>query len=250
MSQNSNKNTNFTIKKLLLIVLVLSPILGIVVSWSFISLLDPDEHSPRVSFFGNPHEQVYISWETKEMTTGVVWYGTDKDDLSLSQPVNQEARIHHVNLTNLSPDTKYFYEVRIEGEFFGRGEFRTAPLDQKEFTFGIFADTQQLIGLGHHFRLANVLKDKDYAFVACVGDLVEHGFGFIDHVDKRFYNNFFKVSSSYMETIPFVPVVGNHDARGMDLFRDYFINQVDPTDDLFFYSFSWSNVHFTIAHFG
>ena len=152
-------------------------------------------------------------------------------------------KIHHVNLTSLTPDTKYYYEVRIEGQLFGSGEFRTAPSTYKPFTWGMISDTQQNLGQGHYYRTARVLDTKNYAFVADVGDLVDEG----DEI--AYYNNFFTVSSQYFDTIPFVPVEGNHDAHQPSLFQNYYINKVNKSQEQFYYSFNWSSVHFQICSF-
>ena len=82
------------------------------------------------------------------------------------------------------------------------------------------------------------------------------------------WNYFFKEASKYLDTIPFIPVIGNHDKpRDLDgddieeyYFGKYFPQtedtQIDPfgnnTYDIyqqFFFSFNWSSVHFQILHF-
>ncbi|MGV9171838.1 MAG: metallophosphoesterase [Promethearchaeia archaeon] len=231
------------IVKILLIVLVLSPILMFFILSPLFYMYDLNEHAPWVSWSGNPDEEVYISWETEEKKSGVVYFGTDKDELSQSVSVTAKARIHHINLTGLSPDTKYYYEVKIDGDIFGKGEFRTAPSSQKDFTFGFYSDTQQNLGPGHHFRVAKALSNKDYAFVANVGDIVQDG------RKKEYYNNFFKIGSEYLDTLPIIPVIGNHDQTNFEQFTEYFINQVNKSQQQFYYSFNWSNVHFCIPHF-
>ncbi|MFO8018082.1 MAG: metallophosphoesterase family protein [Promethearchaeia archaeon] len=229
--------------KLLLIVLVLSPILMFFILSPLFYLYDPNEHGPWVSWSGNPDEQVYISWETEEKTSGILKYGIDEGDLNQSVTESEKTNIHHVNLTGLSADTTYYYEVEIDGKVFGKGKFRTAPSSQKDFTFGLYSDTQQNFGPGHHFRVGNALKDKKYAFIVNVGDIVQDG------GKKEHYNNFFKIGSEYLDTIPFIPVIGNHDQRNVTLFTEYFINQVNKSQYHFYYSFNWSNVHFCFPHF-
>ncbi len=239
-----NKENLKTIgKKLGLIALALSPIyLYFIISYS-VFLNDPIEKKPWVSWYDDPYQRVYISWETEDATKGTVYYGTNKESLTLSVAESAAVKIHHVNLTSLTSDTKYYYEVKIDGQLFGNGEFKTAPSTFEPFTWVMISDTQQNLGQGHHYRVARVLDTKDYAFIANVGDLVEEG------EDIRYYNNFFTVASTYLDTIPIVPVIGNHDDHSPSLFQDYYINRVNESQELFYYSFNWSSVHFQICHF-
>ncbi len=231
------------VSKLLLVFLIFSPIL-LFFSISAIALYaSPNEYAPWVSWFDDPSERVYISWKTKEKTKAVIYYGTDENDLSDQIKESKEQNLHHVILNNLSANTQYYYEIKIDGKSFGSGQFRTAPLTYKSFTFGLISDTQQNVGLGYHSRVANVIKGMKWAFIANVGDLTDEG------DEESYYNNFFQVGAEYLDTIPLVPVVGNHDKHAPSLFMDYFINNKYTSKEQFFYSFNWSNVHFQICDF-
>ncbi|TFF95004.1 MAG: metallophosphoesterase family protein [Promethearchaeota archaeon] len=244
-----NKNSRSLAKTIALkgalIFLIIMPIVSFFIISPYFYLHDSPEKKPWVSWFNDPHERVYISWETEEETKGVLKYGTDKDDWDVEITENKSSKIHHLSLTGLDPDTKYYYSVEVEGEEYGAGMFRTAPSGFKEFTWVMISDTQQNLGPGHHYRVARVLEQKaeDYSFIANVGDIVEQG------ADKRYYDNFFQIASHYFDKLPFVPVIGNHDDRSVDQFTEYFINQVNTSQDHFYYSFNWSNVHVCIPHF-
>jgi len=205
----------------------------------------PLEKKPWVSWFDDPHQRIYISWETEESNKAIVYYGTDPDNLSLNEIETVAKTLHHVNLTSLSANTKYYYKVEIEGEIFGKGEFRTAPAPgtYSSFTWAMISDTQRTLGPGHNLKTAEALRGKNYTFVANVGDIVDDGF------DQIEYDYYFGVSSIYFNTIPFVPVIGNHDIRKPSLFQNYFINSADPSKKQFFYSFNWSSVHFQVLDF-
>jgi len=113
------------------------------------------------------------------------------------------------------------------------------------------SDTQQPKITGGHFsRFAKAIENKNYSFAAVVGDLVDNG------GDKRNYNDFLRVGSRFMDTIPFVPIIGNHDLRGESYwFNQYFVNGVNKSvsdkfkNGQFYWSFNYSCVHFMIYSF-
>ena len=241
-TQGENRQKTIIIKSVLIIILLIPiPIYFLVVN--LIYLQAPVENQPWVSWFDDPHQRVYVSWETEEDTIGVIYYGTDYNNLSLEITEVSAKRIHHVILEKLTANTKYYYEINIGGEIFGEGEFKTAPLSIVPFKWVMISDTQRMLGSGHHWRTAKALKGKNYSFIANIGDLVESGNW------KEEFHSFFHIASSYLKKIPIVPVIGNHDSYGTSLFQDYFINGMNNPHDLFYYSFNWSSVHFQICHF-
>lgn len=238
------------ILRIFITLLVLTPVAVYVLTTYTLYLNDSEVFGPWVSFYGNPSEEVYISWQTEESNQGTVYYGTDPDSLGIG-PTSESAKSAYVNLTSLLPNTKYYYEVRIEGQIFGSGEFRTAPSGFSPFKFAMFSDSQQpKITAGHHYRIARTIQNQNYTFCAIAGDLIDDG------SDARHYNNFFKTARPYTDSIPFAPCIGNHDTKGyMELWTTYFRNAVNKssssqfTNGQFYYSFNWSSVHFTMCHF-
>lgn len=244
---DSIEESKFNFKKLvlnfLLMFLILSPLLLYVSLAPLFFKMDPIEKQPWISWFNDPYKRVYISWETNDNTKGIIYYGTSKDSLTSSKFEVESKTLHHEILDNLLPNTKYYYKVEINGELFGTGEFKTAPLTYEDFTWVMISDTQQHVGPGHHYRTARVIdqNNEDYAFIANVGDLVDDGY------DQALWNNFFTIAHQYFDTIPFVPVIGNHDTHRPTIFTNYFINQVNSSDE-FFYSFNYGSVHFQILY--
>ncbi|MBD3185438.1 hypothetical protein GF325_01310 [Candidatus Bathyarchaeota archaeon] len=211
-----------------------------------------------ISWYDDPRHEVYVAWETNANTTGTVHFGTDPLNLVNSSVESMAVKFHVVNLTGLAPDTKYYYRIDQDGTTYTTGEFRTAPASQPEFTFGLFADTQQKVGPGWHGHTAKEIANRNYSFVAMVGDFVEDG-------EKFEWNDFFTKASTYLDTIPIVPVRGNHDKpRDLDddgideyYFGNYFPQTVDSisglnphdTGEQFYFSFNWSSVHVQVLHF-
>ncbi len=219
----------------------------------------PVHQTAWVSWQDDPSTAVHIGWETIEESTGVVRYGLSTGNLALSVTDPTSRRIHSANLTGLMPDTVYYYKVEVAGAEHASGRFRTAPaVAGAPFTFGLYADTQPKVGPGWHFRTAQLFAGMNLSFVSMVGDFVEDGI-------KNEWNEFFSKASAYLDTIPFVPVQGNHDKpRDLDgdgvneyYFGEYFpqtkdtitnTNQYD-TAKQFYFSFNWSSVHFQVLHF-
>lgn len=239
-------------KQIFLTILVLSPIVTYFMASYIEYNNDPNEHRPWVSWYDDPAHEVYIGWETQTESIGTVYYGESLSSLIEGDTETTPNRIHHLNITGLNPDTLYYYEIKIGGQSYGTGQFRTAPIDvNAPFSFVMSSDTQQPgVSAGGHIRLARTIENKNYTFLSLVGDFVNDG-GY-----KPNWNNFFKVASTYTDTIPLAPVIGNHDMYGGGTWWfQYFKNNVNKTstprhpNGQFFYSFNWSSVHFTMCHF-
>src|SRR6056297_472480 len=173
---------------------------------------DPNSHEPWVSFFDNPNESVYVSWETEEKSSGKVLYGTSRENLSNETDSELlETNIHHVHVEGLQANTTYYFQAVWDESNSRIGTFTTAPNNASSYKFVMISDTQQpKVGPGHHNKIAELIKGKDYRFINIVGD-------WVDDADYKFlWNNFFTVASVYTDEIPFAPVVGNHDRINHD----------------------------------
>ena len=54
-----------------------------------------------------------ISWVTDEMSQGMVEYGITATNLTFSTPEGQPGKAHNVNLSLLTPNTVYYYLIKI-----------------------------------------------------------------------------------------------------------------------------------------
>jgi len=210
------------------------------------------------SWYDNPSNEVFLGFQTGKPEIATIYYG-----LSLENPIETkiepESMIYHIlNISNLIPDTKYYYKIEINNKFYAQGEFRTAPVDFTPFMFCLTSDTQPKLGEGWHSLVARKISEFNNSFVAMIGDFVEDGYEFE-------WFNFFNRASIYLKNTPLVPVRGNHD-RPRDLNNDgieeYFFEKYFPQSDdqiintniydkykQFYFSFNWSSVHFQILHF-
>ncbi len=228
------------IKSMILTLLLVIPTVGIV-SIEYLSYMhDDDNNGPWVTFFD---DKVSISWEREILHSGSVKYGLNANEFTEEKSTANQSKIHHVILEGLLPDSIYFYEVYAESVKIGSGSFKTASQLREDFSFVVIADTQQpKIAVGGYPSIAREISKGDYRFVAIVGDLVDKG------TEKAHYNNFFKNSERYFQKTALIPALGNHDNHAQGpWFKQYFKNNGNRT--LFFYSFNYSTVHFTILQF-
>ncbi len=74
---------------------------------------------------------IIIRWATNDPVLGKVWYGTEPDKLDLTQQETVITCNHTVKLSQLTPDTKYYYAVGTTAEVQAGGTldyfFVTAP---------------------------------------------------------------------------------------------------------------------------
>ncbi len=240
------------ITKIFLTLLILSPA-PIYFATTYHDLTnDSTQKQPWTSFFSNPNESVYISWETEEENMGKIKYGLDPTDLDLETAYEPSpTKIHHISLSGLTANTTYYYKVESEGFNSEIRSFVTAPNGPSQFSWTMYSDSQQpVIAPGHHKELANEIQKKhssgkEFRFSAIVGDLVEAG------NRKYLWDNFFDSASAYTDQIPIVPVVGNHDRidRYNTYFNEYFINSENTTNKQFYWSFDYGHVHFSCLSF-
>ncbi len=54
-----------------------------------------------------------ISWVTDDMSQGTVEYGTNATNLTFSSPEGQPGKDHNINLSLLTPNTVYYYLIKI-----------------------------------------------------------------------------------------------------------------------------------------
>src|SRR5262245_42979264 len=66
---------------------------------------------------GTP-ENIIVRWRTSNATGGLVRYGTNVSNLNFTATDGLTTNRHTVAISGLNPDTKYFYELGTESEWF------------------------------------------------------------------------------------------------------------------------------------
>ncbi|MDD2666838.1 MAG: metallophosphoesterase [Methanocellales archaeon] len=185
-----------------------------------------------------------INWKTENATSGVVSYATDayyQEHGGYDHAVEdtEEKELHHLNITNLTPNTVYHYQVCIGNESTSDCTFRTFST-QGSFTFIVYSDSQEPQGdpeatqLTRHKLVADrIAEEENVMFVLHCGDLVNDG------SDLEEWNRFFEAGRAMMSTTTFYTTLGNHDYHPVQNYYDAF---GVPE----WYSFDCGNAHFTV----
>ena len=158
--------------------------------------------------------------------------------------------IHSVTLTGLTPGCRYLYRVGDGEQWAEVSSFRTAPAKAQPFKFLLFGDSQSYTyELWQKTLQQAYSSNEDAAFMVNVGDLVDVG------QDYRQWNGWLNAGKGIIDTIPVVPVVGNHETytpEGKFSLPTMFTAQLkvpsNGPDGLKgqVYSFDYGNVHFSV----
>ena len=159
--------------------------------------------------------------------------------------------IHTVTLTGLAPGKRYLYRVGSEESGWSDVQsFSTAPLQDGKFKFLLFGDSQSYTYELWRQTLQNAFAaNKDAAFMVNVGDLVDVG------LDYGQWNGWFEAGKGVIDTLPVVPVVGNHETYTPaakfsmpTLFTAQLKVPNNGPEELRgqVYSFDYGNVHFSV----
>jgi len=152
-------------------------------------------------------DSVIIAWQTEGESVGEVRYGIS-EELAVQVKEASAQRQHAIYISNLEPDTQYFYQVFSDANSFSDIlSFKTLiASDQSDFKFVVYGDTQknQMI----HAAIIDLALDSKPAFVIHMGDLVDEGDLPQEWID------FFTIESELLRTTSLFPTYGNHDGDG------------------------------------
>ena len=182
-----------------------------------------------------------INWKTENATTGTVKYATDEyytehDDYDHIITDTETKQLHHLAITNQTPNTVYHYQLTVENDSTEDHSFRTFPANES-FTFVVYGDTREQTGLftqmeRHKLVADRIAMEEDVLFVIHTGDLVCFG----NDLDE--WGDFFNAGTAMMANTTFYPVLGNHEDNHMNYYAAFGVPE--------WYSFDCGNAHFTI----
>jgi len=180
---------------------------------------------------------MHILWETDSNSLSIVEWGLYvflSESTSGSSFTNYgSSRIHTVELTDLEPNTQYYYRV-VVGNYESYSElysFITPPLPSSEADFRIVAMSDMQRDSSNPNKFNEIIHDgvldyvseeygdnlsEELAMVLVPGDLVVTGSSYYQWQD-----HFFGPSSDLFAQVPLYPVFGNHEANS-DYFIKYF----------------------------
>ncbi|MFW7379943.1 MAG: fibronectin type III domain-containing protein [Oligoflexus sp.] len=184
----------------------------------------------RVIWHENPANEAIISWTTDEQgQQSYVLYDSiarkgEVKTYRFQQSAQLEGRFdrgwlfgktpyyHHTKLTDLTPDTDYYFVVVTDNEQSQEYWFRTAPADDSEFSLIFGGDSRsdhtQRIRMNQLLREKFERADEVYALVHG-GDYIADGGKWSDWDQWLHHHNYTITASRRM--LPIVPTRGNHE---------------------------------------
>ena len=148
------------------------------------------------------------------------------------------SKIHTVELTNLTPNTRYYYRVVVGNyeSYSDLHDFITPPAPSSEASFKIIAMSDMQRDSENPNKFNEIIHDgvidyisqehsddipSELAMVLVTGDLVVTGTSYY-----QWQNHFFEPSEDLFSHIPLYPVFGNHEEN-----TEYFLNYFDLPDN-------------------
>lgn len=187
-----------------------------------------------LSWTGDPATTMTITWRTDTtVTTGIVEYAKGSKLTGPTHRANAtcsnfstdlgETRLFATTLADLSPHASYCYRVGDGDHWSTTHAFTTADPKSSAVQFLVFGDSQSVTPYSTWRTTVHNAYDanRDAKFMVNVGDLVDVG------QSGAHWNAWFAAAAGVIDTIPEMPVVGNHEttpAKG-DRRPDYWLAQ-------------------------
>lgn len=176
---------------------------------------------------------IHVMWETDSDNSTAVEYGlTNALGTSVSGTAvtgNGSSQIHDVELTGLSPATKYYYKTvtgNLESSVY---HFTTPPLQSAETSFNIVATSDMQQWGSYPTIFSDIVNDniipyvqdeygpdlsEHLAYFAVPGDLVTSGNNY-----GSWASTFFQPAENLLSYVPLYPVPGNHEQNTPTFFK-------------------------------
>jgi hypothetical protein len=162
---------------------------------------------------GATSHSINIQWKTDFNCNSEIRYGTSPTDLTTYISAPNLTTSHDIQLTNLQPNTKYYYSVGVVGTALqgtASNYFYTAPADNDTVPtrFWVTGD----FGTGTSAQRA--VRD---AFAGYTSGQKINGWlwlgdnAYTNGLDQEYQTNVFNVYPSQLKNIPLFPALGNHD---------------------------------------
>jgi hypothetical protein len=192
-----------------------------------------------------------IVWWTDQPADSAVEYGTTAGVYTHSVGDREKVSRHVIKLSDLQPNTRYFYRTRSDGETLAEGSFRTfaEPNTGATVTFAVIGDFGN--GSAEAQRVADRIAEHPPQLLLTAGDNVYPNLHYFT-VDRRWLDVY---GTAHRHAFLY-PTWGNHDAifNGVTLVAPT-VFALPPlgTPELaefqnLFYSFDVGDVHFTMLY--
>lgn len=158
---------------------------------------------------------IVVRWRTATATDSRVSYGDNPARLALSKTDATVSTEHSLQLTNLLPNTKYYYSVGSTGQVMAGGDdsysFVTAPSTSKPTRVWVLGDAGTNTSAQRSVRdaYARFAGERATDVWLLLGDnAYETG------TDSEYQKAFFDIYPSFLRQSVVWPTIGNHDTAG------------------------------------
>lgn len=194
-----------------------------VMSNAFAADFSEEVYNLKTSFVGDGKTMRGFSWTAKAEHTDMViqympkngYWADDKTEKAAEYTAYEELLYYKVDIDGLTPGEEYEYRIgdkadNIWSSFY---TFKTEKSNIDTFSFIGISDSQSDIYEDSYEITKTVvnkaMKDVPNAeFFINVGDVVNIGNSRVE------YDRYFNAMGDYLKSLPFMPVMGNHDTRG------------------------------------
>ena len=208
---------------------------------------------------GSSSSSINIQWRTNTSCNSEVRYSTSLSTLSTAATIVTDPAIvtdHTITLTNLQPNTKYFYSIGVIGSPIQSGSnnfFYTAPVNgsTNSLKFWVTGD------FGTNTSTQRSVRD---AFLTNTSNQIVNGWlwlgdnAYSNGTDLEYQTKVFDVYGSLFNKLTVYPAPGNHDyaqsgylssaARGTNFPYFSIFNIPTNSGTEKYYSWNYGNVHF------
>ena len=175
---------------------------------------------------------ITIMWECENCASSVLEWGNSPSLGNMVYPstniISSSALLHLAEINQLSPNTKYYYRVKTETDTTSLYTFITQSNSSDEVAINIIAmsDMQQDSNFPNKFKEINSAiidyfnqnyfgdLNESLSMVLIPGDLVSSGNNYYHWKD-----HFFSQSKELFSSVPFYPVLGNHEENSHLYFK-------------------------------
>lgn len=202
--------------------------------------------------------RITFRWRTDQAVDSVVWYGPSLTQLNQIVRIEGARTEHEVSLTNLVPNTVYYYAIGYVSGILSGGDgqhFRTPPAvgssgPVRVWAIGDFGsgDSRETSMRDAYYRYATESSADVWLML---GDNA-----YPDGTDADYQKAVFSVFGDILKTTPVWPTLGNHDAHSADSptssgpYYDIFVLPKNgesggiPSNTEAWYAFDYANIHF------
>ncbi len=205
--------------------------------------------APYLLYTGK-NTQMMILWQLKNNHIVSISWGKNSNYEDGTKTISEYSNDHQekILLDNLTPNSKYYYQISINNKLMFTGSFRTgATSSAKKVSFYMYGDTRTTPKSHDEVAKAvmnEISKDPESAtFIISSGDLVSNG-ELESKWDSEFFDAKYSNLSNMFANLPYLASLGNHAGNGK-LFAKYFPYPMYKANR-FYYSFDYGLVHFTI----